>query len=412
MSARTTGIGHLDADCFYVSAERVRDAFLVGKPVGVLGNQGACVIAKSYEMKAAGVKTGMPIWEALPLCPEGIYLKRDFHWYEALSRRMLEVVRQLSPRVEYYSIDEFFFQAVPLEPGQPLQKTAEVLRARIRDEIGVPVTVGIARSRTLAKLISDAAKPQGASAVLDPDAEAALLAALPVSEITGIAGRREKRLLPWGIRTCLDFIRADRRLIRRLLTATGEVLWWELKGEPSTPIRPQRPLHKALSRGGSLGESTADPVALYAWLVRNLERLVEELDFHETLVGRLSLFLHYKDGRTGVGQLHLSVPTDHFDTLLETARPCLRQAWLKGGVVTHMHLIAENLHRRNPRPHSLFDLPAEHARAEAVAALKRRINDRHGRFALRSAATLPLKSIYRDGANSYDICDVRGKICF
>src|SRR3954462_2250347 len=91
--------GHLDADCFYVSAERVRNPFLVGKPVGVLGNQGACVIAKSYEMKADGVKTGVPIWEALKLCPRGIYVKRDFRWYEALIRKMLECVKELSPRV-------------------------------------------------------------------------------------------------------------------------------------------------------------------------------------------------------------------------------------------------------------------------------------------------------------------------
>ena len=79
----------------------------------MLGNQGACVIAKSYEMKAAGVETGMPIWEALVKCPTGIYVKRDFRWYEVLSRLMLDVVRDLSPRVEYYSIDEFFFEAAP-----------------------------------------------------------------------------------------------------------------------------------------------------------------------------------------------------------------------------------------------------------------------------------------------------------
>src|SRR3954470_18399856 len=102
---RTTAVGHLDADCFYVSPERVRDSFLVGKPVGVLGNQGACVIAKSFEMKAAGVKTGEPIWEATKKCPRGVYLKRGFRWYEVLSRRLLEAVRELSPQVEYYSID-------------------------------------------------------------------------------------------------------------------------------------------------------------------------------------------------------------------------------------------------------------------------------------------------------------------
>src|SRR3954464_10969220 len=113
---KAVAIGHLDADCFYVSAERVRAPFLVGKPVGVLGNQGACVIAKSYEMKAAGVGTGMPIWDALRLCRDGLYVKRDFRWYETLSRLMLDVVREYSQRVEYYSIDEFFFEATP-PPG-------------------------------------------------------------------------------------------------------------------------------------------------------------------------------------------------------------------------------------------------------------------------------------------------------
>src|SRR4051794_24403839 len=101
----TALVAHLDADCFYVSAERVRHPDLAGKPVGVLGNNGACVIAKSYEMKAAGVKTGTPIWDAKVLCPDGVYVKRDFRWYEVLSRRMLDVVGTFSPRVEYFSLD-------------------------------------------------------------------------------------------------------------------------------------------------------------------------------------------------------------------------------------------------------------------------------------------------------------------
>src|SRR5436305_10722668 len=154
-SMRTpAAVGHLDADCFYVSAERVRNAFLLNKPVGVLGNQGAFVIAKSYEMKAAGVKTGDPVWEAVVKCPRGVYLKRDFRWYEVLSRRMLDVVREFSPAVEYYSIDEFFFQAVP-HRGLSLQATAEAMRDHLLRVVGVPVTIGIGRSKTLAKLISD-----------------------------------------------------------------------------------------------------------------------------------------------------------------------------------------------------------------------------------------------------------------
>src|SRR5436305_6980452 len=175
-------VGHLDADCFYASAERVRHPELMGKPVGVLGNNGACVIAKSYEMKAAGVKTGMPIWDAVKLCPQGLYLKRDFRWYEVLSRQMLAAVREFSPAVEYFSIDEFFFRAVP-HRGLSLQETAEALRDHVLKTVGVPLTVGIARTRTLAKLVSDTAKPFGARALLDPDAERALLGRLQVTEV-------------------------------------------------------------------------------------------------------------------------------------------------------------------------------------------------------------------------------------
>ena len=254
---RSTAVGHLDADCFYVSAERVRDGFLCDKPVGVLGNQGACVIAKSYEMKAAGVKTGEPIWEALVKCPEGIYVKRDFRWYEVLSRRMLDVAHELSPRVEYYSIDEFFFQAV-VGSGQTLQELALAIRDRIWDRIGVPVTVGIARTRTLAKLISDAAKPFGALAVIDREAEEKLLAGRPVTEITGIAGRRAARLAPWGITTCLDLARADRRQVRSLLTATGEALWWELNGDAVQAIHTRRPRTRCCRGGEALANRPPD----------------------------------------------------------------------------------------------------------------------------------------------------------
>ncbi len=409
MMRRDTAIGHLDADCFYASAERARDGFLRGKPVGVLGNQGACVIAKSYEMKAAGVGTGMPIWEAVPLCPSGVYVKRDFRWYEVLSRQMLECVRHISNCVEYYSIDEFFFHAAP-GLGQTFEDLARAIRDRIWEEVGVPVTVGIARSRTLAKFISDAAKPFGVRVVLTAEEEAALLADRPVTEITGVAGRRQRRLAPWGIRTCLEFAQADRRLIRELLTASGESLWWELNGEPVTPIRPRRPLHKALSRGGSFGEATDDPVVLYAWLIRNLERLIEELEFHQLLAGRLTVWVSYKTGEIGQGQARPMVPTDRFDTLLEAARPCLRHAWRPRARAARMHLIADDLRPRTCVQLGLFEPPD--ASAATVAQVKHDVNRRHGRFALRSAATLPLAGIYADQANQYDICDIRDKFCF
>jgi DNA polymerase V len=121
------------------------------------------------------------------------------------------------------SIDEFFFE-VELTPGQTPHQLADALREHMWKPVGVPVTVGIARSKTLAKLISDTAKPFGARAVLDREEERELLARLPVKEITGIAGRRAARLETVGIRTCLEYADADRKQIRQLLTIVGETL--------------------------------------------------------------------------------------------------------------------------------------------------------------------------------------------
>jgi DNA polymerase V len=402
-------IGHLDCDCFYVSAERVRDHFLRGKPVGVLGNQGACVIAKSYEMKHAGVKTGMPIWDAMRLCPLGVYVKRDFRWYEVLSRRVLSTVREFSPRVEYHSIDDFFFEVGPGDQAS-WQKLAEQMRNAILCEVGVPVTVGIARTKILAKLISDTAKPFGASALFDPEAVRALLGRQPVTEISGIAGRRASRLGPHGITTCLDLALADRRFIRRLLTITGEALWYELNGDPVLPLYTERPPHKMLSRGGSLGGATEQPERVYAWLVRNLERLVEELEFHVVCAGALSVAIQHKDGTPGFCRAELTAPTNRFDLLLEAGRFCLERAWSPQSPATYMHVLASQLRRPGFVQLGLFDRPEEQARA--VAEVKKEVNAEVGRFALRSGATLPLADVYRDEAQSYDICDVRGKICF
>jgi nucleotidyltransferase/DNA polymerase involved in DNA repair len=402
-------VGHLDADCFYVSAERVRFPFLRGKPVGVLGNQGACVIAKSYEMKAAGVQTGEAIWSARKKCPAGVYVKRDFRWYEVLSRRMLAAVREFSPAVEYYSIDEFFFTVEPA-PGQSMETLAAALRDRIKAVVGVPVTVGLARSKALAKLVSDTAKPFGARALTEPDQERALLVRLPVTEITGIAGRRAARLESLGIHSCLDFVNADRKQIRQLLTVVGEVLWWELNGTSVQPLHTERPPHKALSRGGSLGEATADPERLHAWLARNAERLVEELEYHVVAAGRLQVFVAHRDADGGGCEIDLAQPTNRFDLLMEAGKHCLARAWQPGRAVDRMHLIATHLRRPGHVQQGLFEPPNE--RARAVARVKREVNARVGRFALRSGATLPLYDTYRDREQGYDICDVRGKMCF
>jgi nucleotidyltransferase/DNA polymerase involved in DNA repair len=391
-------IGHLDADCFYCSAERVRYRGLNGLPIGVLGNQGACVIAKSYEAKAKGIKTGDPIWDAVKLVPNMVFIKRDFRWYEVLSRKMLAVVRSFSPRVEFYSIDEFFFDATGFKnvvsDSQALQKT-------ILDDVGVPVTIGISLSRSLAKLISDDAKPFGCKILLEeiPD----FLTKLPVDAITGIGRRSSEKLRAKGIHNCFEFTRAERSFIRKMLTVRGEKLWFELQGEPCDPIQAVRKPHKAISRGGSLGGKTDDRKILNGWVVRNAERLIEELDYHQVFTERIVLIL--------VGEEHSWAAKDDmgpnatFHVLVSALKRLLGHA--PTFVVSHMHVIAEKLTFRSCVQKTLF--PYED---DPIANVKAEINSQVGRFALRSGDTLSLPAIYKDTTNEFDICDIRDKTCF
>lgn len=402
-------IGFGDADAFYASAEAVRRPWLAGLPVGVLGNQGACVIARNYPMKKYGVKVGEPIWEAKKKCPDGVYVKRNFRWYESLSRRMLGEIGTFSPNVEYFSIDEFFWSGEPVR-GTDWPGAAVRVRDHIKANVGVPMTVAFARTRTMAKLFADTAKPFGAVAVLDRPHERDLLARLPVTEIAGIAKRRAARLEPYGIKNCLEFANANGGTIKRILTVTGFDLWRELNGERANPIRPERTAHKMISRGGSLAGRVRDPFTLYGWLTRNVERLIEELHYHTVRPRTLTVYLSYHDANSQQASVKFPAPTDAFADILDAAKAGLKACWRPGQTATHLHLIASDLIRPAGWFRTLFDMPDE--KAERVAAVKREINDKLGRFKIRSGATLFANDFYQDKANEYDVCDIRGKFCF
>lgn len=406
-------VGHLDADCFYCSAERVRHPHLRRLPVGVLGNQGACVIAKSYEAKAAGITTGMPIWEAVPRCPSAVFVKRDFKWYEVLSRAMLATLKEVSPSVEYYSIDEMFFDAsyLPDAFSMPLEQATAALQQRLLERVGVPVSIGVSPSKCLSKLASDARKPFGCTFLQEPGQIQEFLAGLDVDELWGIGRKSAEKLRQNAIHTCLDFVRADRLAIQRLLTIKGEGIWWELRGESVLSLQTSRPAHQRISRGGSLGGATCDPARIQGWLYRNVERLIEELDFHRVRAGRLVLSLAYKDGGGSGRRVTLPQPTADFELLGRCGSALLYEAWDNRSLVSHMHLDAERLEALQQRQMLLFEREKS-AQQTASEEVKAKINGQFGRFAIRSAATLPIDDIYADPTNGFDICDIRDKMCF
>ena len=198
-----------------------------------------------------------------------------------------------------------------------------------------------------------------------------------------------------------------RRPCLRFAQVSGHCL---LNDEKSIPIQTERPPHKMVSRGGSIGQPSADPDVQWAWAIRNLERLAEALRQHSVCAGKLTLLLDFKHGPSTGASASLGAPTDRFDLLLESAKYLWPKVLLAGAMLYRMHYIASHLQYRGAVQLGLFDPSPE--RDEAIRKLKQDAGTRHGRFALRSAATLPLAEIYADESHGYEICDIAGKTCF
>jgi DNA polymerase V len=386
---------HVDVDAFYASAASVRNRFLVGKPVGILSNQAYFVVAKNLELKKYGIKTGEPLPDAIAKCPHAVFVKRDFAWYNTLSDKFHRFMRTLSPDCEEYSVDECFLIMPQFED---MLTFAQKVRSEVHQNIGLPVTVGLGRSKTLAKLISDTAKPYGAKAVLTVEEEDALLAEMPIEEVSGIAGRRLKRLESYGIKTCRDYIRADCRFIRQLLTVEGLKLWHELRGDPVFPIQTKRKRYQILTRGGSVGVATARRDRAWAFVVKNLERLIEELHHHQLMTSHVEFYLQQRsydhDEFHRTARTDLESATDRFDILVDVFGKLFERCYRPGCLTTRMHLLAMRLENRACAQRGLFDPPDEPA--STLAQTKTQINQKVSRFAVRSGATLPIQDWYDD----------------
>ncbi|MFC1615661.1 nucleotidyltransferase [Patescibacteria group bacterium] len=400
-------IGHIDVDCFYVSCERVRDPYLKNKPVGVLSNQGACVIARSYEMKEFGVKVGTPIWEAKKLCPDGIYIKRDFRWYGVLSRAMQDVLTRYSDLVEYYSIDESFvdfgsYEGDWLNLGQKIQN-------QIQEVVGVPVSIGLSMSRILSKIASSRDKPHGVT-VVDMEGLNKFLEQTLIAEIPGIGRRLSRRLQQYSIKTAWDYVQWPSFAIKKIVNKPGEEIWYELKGKSVLPVRRERPEHKAVSRGGSVWGHHKDPKHIWGFLVRNLERLADALWQKGVETLRLEIILITSDGRYFKYVQSLPDYTYSYYLLLKALRFGFKKVFKTNVSYCATHLVAWPVRSVQQKQLSLFSL--EKNKRKKIVQAKRAVNKKFGLYVLRSASTAYVPEVFKDKTSNFEISDVGGKFCF
>ncbi|HEX2849055.1 MAG TPA: DNA polymerase IV [Acidimicrobiales bacterium] len=247
-ASRQPSILHADLDAFYASVEQLLDPSLRGLPIAV---GGGVVLAASYEAKAFGVRGGMPGRQARALCPSLRFVGGHFREYQRLGDEVMAILRDFTPLVERISIDEAFLDVTGSTHlfGPPAAIAAD-LRGRVRDDVGLPISVGAATTKHLAKVASQVAKPDGV-VVVEPGREQAFLDPLPVELLWGVGPVTRERLASVGIRTIGELAATSRPLLQRLLGEAAGATLGALAGN----VDPRRV--DAGRRAGSVGAQSA-----------------------------------------------------------------------------------------------------------------------------------------------------------
>jgi DNA polymerase-4 len=314
---------HADLDAFYASVEQRDDPRLRGKPV-VVG--GGVVLAASYEAKAFGVRTAMGGRQARRLCPQAVVVPPRMSAYAEASKAVYRVFEDATPLVEGLSIDEAFLDVRGLEriSGTPVE-IAERLRRDVREQIGLPLTVGVARTKFLAKVASGVAKPDGLL-VVPPDRELAFLHPLPVERLWGVGAVTAGRLRRLGIASVGQVAEfPENALVSILGRAAGRQLHALAHNRDPRPVRVGR-RRGSIGSQCALGRSRRSPEAVDTILVGLVDRVTRRMRAAGRIGRTVVLRLRFDDYTRATRSHTLPRPTAHTQTILATARWLLATA--------------------------------------------------------------------------------------
>ncbi len=389
-------VAHIDADGFYAGCEAIRHPELKGRPICVLSNQNAFVVAKSYDAKALGVKTCMSVYDARKIAPDAAYLSPDFRYYGQISEKMFSILHRYSPDIEPYSIDEGFMDMNGIRTlwHKGYRQISDDIRKSVQREIGITVSVGVANTKTLAKMASESNKPNGTTVIPGKRIERFLIS-VPVNEIPGIGCNREALLHKFNIRSAYNFARADEGLIRKLLGRHGLTLWYELNGQPVLPVEVGAHLPKSVSRTASLGEVTDNRTTLAAHLSHHAIRLTSELVARNLLAKQIHVFLSLKSFESDRIDTRLDFPTNAFSKIMKTAKKALQALYREDTLYRGCGLIATHLSRQALATEDLFGFMREDVRQGKLMLTVNEINRKYGNHTVAPGATLHIRKTGR-----------------
>ena len=361
--------GIIDCDNCYVSCERVFRPDLEGKPVVVLSNNDGCVVARSNEAKALGIKEGMPYFQMVQQYPnqEIAVFSSNYELYGDLTARVVSIISQEAPAYFRYSIDECFVYLDGMEHFN-LQKWGENLHKKIKKWVGMPVSIGLAPNKTLAKIASKLAKKYKEyrhCCIIDNDENRiAALKWLPIEDVWGIGRRYAARMQSMGIKTAYDFAIHHKDWVRITFNNINVVRTWaELNGEDCVPNE-ELAKKKSICTSRSFNGMISDKDTLRTHIANYATRCAEKLRKQDTVASVVGVLLSTNPFREDLLQywnyqeVRLITPSNSTIPIVQAATEVLRQIFREGYQYKRGGVIVNGISPSMPLQQDLFDVDA------------------------------------------------------
>ena len=379
--------GIADLDNCYVSCERLFRPDLKGVPVVVLSNNDGCVVARSNEAKAMGIKEGTPYYqlEQLFLGQKIAVFSSNYELYGELTGRVVSIISQEAPAYFRYSIDECFMYL----PENDWQKWGENLHKRVKREVGMPISIGIAPTKTLAKIASKLAKKYEVykhCCMIDTDYKREkALEWCPIEDVWGIGRRYAARLQSLGVKTALDFAQHHKDWVRLTFNNINIIrTWQELNGEDAVPNE-QLATKKSICTSRSFNGMISDIESLKTHVSNYAARCAEKLRQQNTVASIVGVFLNTNMFREDLPQYWnfqertLITPSNATITIVQTALTVLQRIYRQGYRYKKAGVIVMGIGPDSPIQQDLFDINAEQfQKMKRLDAVVDRINRLHG----------------------------------
>ena len=392
-------IALVDCDNFYVSCERVFTPRLKEKPVVVLSNNDGCIVARSQEAKALGIPMGAPFFQYQKLIQDHevqVY-SSNYALYGDMSRRVMETLKCFSPKVEIYSIDEAFLDLAGFS-DKNLIEYGNLIRNTVKKNIGIPVTIGIALTKVLAKIATRIAKKEKTlNGVFDitphPDKIDELLATIPVEDVWGIGSQYAILLNSQGILTARDLKYAPPKWIQKHLTIVGLRILRELNEEPCIPLEEAPPAKKGIACSRSFGRPLDTLEKIIEAISEYVSRAAQKLREQNSVASLLQVYLSTNRFKQGPQYANLITskfltPTSFTPELIRQAQECVKQIFKAGYQYQKAGVFLSGIIPQSQRQLSLFsqeNLKERNKKNELMATLDK-VNKRWGSDSLQVAS--------------------------